>query len=55
MSKGSKFFKVSVEQWKVERGPLPAQSGAGAHKDRRERRKRTRRARLTSTLKEWGE
>jgi len=53
MSKTRMF--VRLEQWKLERGPLPAQSGAGAHRDRRERRKRTRGARLVSTIKEWGE
>jgi len=54
MKSHQKMF-VRIEGWKVERGPLPPQSGAGAHKDRRERRKRTRGARLVSTLKEWGE
>lgn len=55
MSRSRMFVKVEVQQWKVERGALPAQSGAGAHKDRRERRKRTRGARVAATLREWGQ
>lgn len=55
MSKGKLFVRKTIEGWKIERGPLPAQPGAGAHKDRRERRKRTRGARLAVTLREWNQ
>jgi hypothetical protein len=46
---------IECEPWKVGRIHAVNKPGAGRHKDRRTKRKRTRAAQKSSAIKEWSE